>query len=455
MPQNLAAMPELIVPQFEKTVGNTVSIKQFHSKCFNLAKIHKNNYLCRIRNGTQPHKNTTTMTASTKRYTALDVLRGMTVAGMILVNNPGTWSHIFPPLRHAAWNGCTPTDLVFPFFLFVVGAAMAFSFAKFTNGLDGKSTLKILKRGLLIFLVGLGLNAFPFVPVPWDSSLSFTENIAGYYSHLRIFGVLQRIALCYIIGGILALGLQSVKKTAIAGAGLMLVHWIILLAFGGGDPYSLENNISGKIDLALLGENHVYKGFGIPFDPEGLLGAISGTATVLFGYIAGMTIRSCGTKIEAVAKLYTTGLISLGAGCIWSIWLPINKGLWTGSYVLYAGGWTVLMLAFFIYLIDIKGKEKLFTPFKALGLNPLFAFVMAGLFAKTFGRIIRWTTETAGPDGTLTEKTVSLSGWFYQNCCVSVFGDNEYASLMYALVYVAIFTAMAMVLYKKKIIIKL
>ena len=392
------------------------------------------------------------------RYVALDVLRGMTVAGMILVNNPGSWGKIFPPLKHAAWDGCTPTDLVFPFFLFIVGAALAFAFAKYDDTLNKASVFKILKRGFLIFIVGLGLNLFPFFPTSTNPDLSFWENYVNWLEKIRIFGVLQRIALCYIAGGIIALWLKKPKNIGIGMAALLLIHFLILYIFGGDGAEnwsSLKGNIAGKIDVALFGSSHVYKGFGIPFDPEGLLGVISGSATVLFGYLIGQFIRTSQNKIETVAKLYTIGLIALGAAMILSIWIPINKPLWSASYVLYAGGWAILMLALFIYFIDIKGKEKIFTPFKALGMNPLFAFVMAGVFAKTFSRLITWTTEAIQPDGTIVEKTTNLSSWFYQNCCVSIFGHNEYASLMYALVYVAIFTSMAMFLYKKKIVIKL
>lgn len=395
------------------------------------------------------------MTATkTNRYVALDVLRGMTVAGMITVNNPGSWSHIFAPLKHAAWNGCTPTDLVFPFFLFCVGVAMAFSFAKYEDGLNAKSVKKLLVRGLLIFLVGLGLNAFPFYPTSPNPDLSFGESYLYWLQHLRIFGVLQRIAFCYVVGGLIALWLKKPKKIGIALVALVAVHWIILRVFGGEGWSTLEGNISGKIDVALIGENHVYHGFGIPFDPEGLLGVISGSGTVLLGYLIGQLIRRTESKIEADTKLYTIGLICLAIGCVLSIWLPINKALWTGSYVFYAGGWAILMLAFFIYFIDIKGKEKAFIPFKALGMNPLFIFVMAGVLTKLLGRVISWTYETVA-DGAVAEKSTNVLNWFYRNCCVSIFGNNEYASLMYALVYVCIFLAMAMWLYKKKIFIKL
>ena len=285
--------------------------------------------------------------------------------------------------------------------------------------------------------------------------MTFWQNYGYWIQHIRIFGVLQRIAMCYIIGGFLALWLKTPKRILLGIAGVTILHWILLWAFGGEGWSTLEGNISGKLDIALIGENHVYHGYGIPFDPEGILGALSGAGTVLLGFFIGQTIRHTENKIDAVAKLYTIAAICLGLGCIWSIWLPISKPLWTGSYVLYAGGWAILMLAFFIYFIDVKGKEKAFVPFKAMGMNPLFAFVMAGVFAKVFGRVIKWSYQVPAGGGTFDRVTTSLSGWFYRNCCVSIFGDNEYASLMYAIIYVAIFLGMAMWLYRKKIIIKL
>ncbi len=391
----------------------------------------------------------------THRYTALDVLRGMTIAGMILVNNPGSWGKIFPPLKHAAWHGCTPTDLVFPFFLFIVGAALAFAFAKYNDTLNSKSVKKVVVRSAMIFLTGLLLNAFPFYNTSPNPELSFGANWMVYLENLRIFGVLQRIALCYLVGALISLWLQKPKKIIIAGIALMFIHWSILFIFGGEDPFSKEGTIAGNIDVAIVGITHVYKGFGMPFDPEGLLGVLSGSATVLFGYLIGGLIRKSKEKINAVADLYTIGLLSLGAGVILSTIIPINKPLWTPSYVLYAGGWSVLMLSLFIYFIDIKGKEKIFFPFKALGLNPLFAFVMAAVFAKTFGRVIKWKEFLPQTDGSLKEVTISAANWFYQNVCVSLLGHNEWGSLLYALIYVSIFTGMAIVLYKKKIVIKL
>jgi Uncharacterized conserved protein len=402
-------------------------------------------------------------TIKSKRYVALDVLRGMTVAGMILVNNPGSWSYAFAPLEHSHWSGCTPTDLVFPFFLFCVGVSMFFSFDKRGDTLCWKSFWHVLKRSIIIFLIGLALNMFPFYPVYGDPALSLGQRYAYWFQHIRIFGVLQRIAMCYLVGGTLALWLKKPKKILICVAAVTVLHWLILWIFGprGLDAsgqalwHTLAGNISGKIDIALVGANHVYHGYGIPFDPEGVLGAISGAGTVLLGYFMGTLIHNAKSDSDAVSKLYTAALTCLGLGCVWSIWLPINKPMWTGSYVLYAGGWATMMLAFFVYFIDIKGWQKAFTPFRAMGMNPLFAFVMAGVFARVIDGVARWKVSVANPDGTVGTAMMSAHQWFYDNCCASIFGDNAYASLMYALVYVLIFLGMAMWLYRKKIIIKI
>ena len=243
------------------------------------------------------------------RYVALDVLRGMTVAGMILVNNPGSWAHIFPPLAHAKWAGCTPTDLVFPFFLFVVGAAMAFSFAKYNEGLNSASVKKLLKRGALIFLVGFGLNAFPFYPTSPNPDLSVWENFVYRWEHVRIVGVLQRIAMCYVLGGFVALWMRSTKKIIASMGVLMVLHWIILyligdssaeLVNGASGAFSLAGQGADDIDIAIFGTAHIYKGFGIPFDPEGLLGSLSGACTVLLGFLLGNMIRSVSSALEQV-----------------------------------------------------------------------------------------------------------------------------------------------------------
>jgi predicted acyltransferase len=259
--------------------------------------------------------------------------------------------------------------------------------------------------------------------------------------------------MAYLLGGFLALWLHKPKKIVWAAVAVLLAHWAILYFFGGDDPYSKEGNIAGRIDVWLLGESHVYRGFGLPFDPEGALGMLSGAGTVLLGYLAGGVIQKGLQKIDTVGLLYTLSLVSIALGIVWGNWLPINKPLWTGSYVLYTAGWSAMLLAFFIYLIDVVGSvgkinfEKLFYPFKALGMNPLFAFVMAGILARILSRMIRWETV----EGTKT----SALNWFYQHIFVAIFGNNELGSLSFALFYVALFTFMAIFLYRKKIFIKL
>lgn len=400
-----------------------------------------------------------------ERYLALDILRGVTVAGMILVNNPGSWGEIFSPLRHAAWAGCTPTDLVFPTFLFIVGVAMALSFAKHGQRLSPTATKKLLVRGALIFLVGLLLNIIPFHPSNPDPEIGFWANVANKFATVRILGVLQRIALCYIVGGLLALWLGKRRQIAIAMVALMALHWLLLIVLGDASRplldgasgvFSLAGQGSGAIDIALFGQQHVYHGFGVPFDPEGLLGVLSGSATLLLGFMVGEAIRTAQGKFELVSKLYTTGLISLALAVVLSNWIPIIKALWTPSFVLYAGGWSTLLLALAIYLVDIKGYTRGLLPFRALGINPLFAFVMAALFITVVGRLIRWSTTVVAADGTTNEVSYNIFTWFYSNVCVAIVGEsNPLSSLIYALSYVAIFTVMAIILYRKRIVIKL
>ena len=389
-----------------------------------------------------------TSTVTSKRYVSLDVLRGLTVAFMCIVNNPGSWSHIFPPLEHAGWNGCTPTDLVYPFFLFCVGCAMAFSFSK-RETVSKATYWTVIRRGLLIFLVGLLCNLYPFFPTSLhDPSASFGSNYVYWLAHKRIFGVLQRIGCSYMIAGCLALWLRRPGKIMIAMGVLMTVYTLILLIFGSDPgPFTLEGNISGKIDVALLGDNHVYHGYSnadgnaVAFDPEGPLGSLTGACTALLGYLIGSMIIRSGKRyssdpsmiesspIGVVSRTMVYGCLSLGLAMILSIWVPISKALWSASYVLYAGGWAMLALGFLMYWIDVRGYEKPFTVFKIMGTNALTAFVMSAVLVKT------WS-----PLG------FNQAKWF---------GANEYTSLLWALIFAFIIFCIQWVLYKKKIIIKL
>jgi len=381
--------------------------------------------------------------AMKKRFQALDVLRGLTVTMMIIVNNPGSWSRIFPPLRHAAWDGCTPCDLVFPFFLFCVGASMAFSLSRYAS-LSWDALRKILKRGVLLYLTGLLLTAFPFYPSAssMNPDLSFWQNWLAWAGRLRLVGVLPRIAMCYVLGSVLALWLQSPRRIGLAMGVLCALHVGLLLIFAGPEgAFTLEGNFAARFDIALLGENHVYKGYGIPFDPEGIFGALTGTCTVLMGYLTGGVIRRSNARFAEAgqagdspaglsARLFAISAASLLLGLAISIWIPLNKPLWSVSYVFYSGGWAIFVLALMTYLIDARGWEKPFFPFKAMGMNALAMFVLSGLLMKIIWRYTSW------------DYTV-------------IFGVNEVMSLIFALLYMSVHLVIAIILYKKKIFIKL
>jgi predicted acyltransferase len=366
---------------------------------------------------------------TTKRLIALDVLRGLTIALMIMVNNPGSWSYVYPPLLHSKWHGCTPTDLVFPFFLFIVGVSMWYSFKKYGDGATKKGLLKVLKRFLVIFLLGLFLNAFP----KFD------------FENLRIFGVLQRIAIAYAIAAVSCMIFNS-KQLLIVFALILVGYWG-LLYFGGGseDTYGLASNIVRKVDLFIFGENHIYKGFGIPFDPEGLLSSIPSVATVLIGYFSGRIIEFAGDTLQAIKKLAMYGTVAVIIGLLWDNLFPINKALWTSSYVLYAGGLAMLFLALLLWLIDIKGIKKWSNPFIHFGTNPLFIYVFSGIFVD-----ITFMIKTTNSSG----KIISGHGYLYENIFIPIAG-NMNGSLLFAITLIFFFWLLTYILYKKKIFIKI
>ncbi len=366
---------------------------------------------------------------TTQRYLALDVLRGMTVALMILVNNPGSWAHIYAPLEHAKWHGCTPTDLVFPFFLFVVGVSMFFSFSKYGNTLNKESLLKIGKRTLLIFAIGLFLNSFP----QWSAD----------FSKLRIMSVLQRIALAYGIGAVIVLASPRKYLPYIGGA-ILMFYWGLMYFLGGSDPFSLAGNATIPFDTAVLGTNHLYKGFGIPFDPEGLLSTIPAIVTVIIGYLIGALVREA-KKTSVPKKLILVGAVFVISGLIWGLVFPINKPIWTSSYVLYTAGWASMVLALLIWIIDLKGYSRWTSFFVVFGMNPLFIFALSGLWAKTLGRLVHFTD----PDG----KVISGSAKLYRDVFLPMAGDIN-GSLLYAISHVVFFWLIGYVLYKRKIFIK-
>ena len=377
-----------------------------------------------------PRKDKTMSINSSQRYLALDVLRGITIATMITVNTPGSWGHIFAPLEHSSWHGCTPTDLVFPFFLFVVGVSMFFSFAKYNNTLNNESLLKIGKRTLLIFAIGLFLNSFP----QWTTD----------YSKLRILGVLQRIALAYGIGSLIVLAFQR-KYLPFIGGAILLAYWGILYYFGGNDPYSLKGNATTPFDKSIFGESHLYKGFGIPFDPEGLLSTIPAIVTVILGYLTGNLIKQT-QKIKVPQTLFIYGVVAIIVGSLWNILFPINKPLWTSSYVFYTAGWALVILSLLIWIIDLKGYTKWTSFFVVFGMNPLIIFALSGLWAKTLTRLIH-ITEVDG-------KVVNGYTWIYQHLFAPYMADPRVSSLLFALTHILLYWIIGLILYKNKIFIK-
>lgn len=376
-----------------------------------------------------------------QRFHSLDVFRGATVCLMILVNNPGTWSHIFDPLEHAKWHGCTPTDLVFPFFLFAVGNALAFVMPKLQQMPQRDAVLKILKRGILIFLIGLLLNWFPFVK--WDDG----QLIGKPLSTLRIFGVLQRIALAYTFAALIVYFFRAKGAFYIATV-LLLGYWVITAMAGDpADPYSLEGFWGTQLDRSLFSADHLYKGEGVPFDPEGLASTIPAIAQVILGFMAGDYIQQKGKNTDMVANLFVAGVVLWLAGMAWGLVFPINKKIWTSSYVLYTTGLAILLLSTMIQLIEFRGWKGGWSRFfDVFGKNPLFIYVLSGVIPK-----LLWLIRI--PNGVNAEgqpKFTNPLGWFYEYICKPVSAKPETGSLLYAIVLIIFFWSIAWWMDKKK-----
>lgn len=310
--------------------------------------------------------------ATSGRLLSLDVMRGITIAGMIMVNNPGSWKYVYAPLRHAAWNGLTPTDLVFPFFMFIMGVSMFFSLRKYNYQWSAESVGKILKRTFLIFLVGFGLNLL--VHISYNGFTRFDE--------IRILGVLQRLAIAYGAGSLIGLLVKPKHIPLVAGV-LLLFYWA-LLGLTGSTSLS-ENNLIAVVDRAIFGTSHMYheytpEGVRIAFDPEGLLSSLGSIAQVLLGFYAGKLIVNSNKNNETVIRnLFIFGTILLFAGFLLNYGCPINKKLWSSSFVLATSGFASLFLALLVWIIDIKGKKKWTLFFEAFGINPLYLYVQADI----------------------------------------------------------------------------
>ncbi len=369
------------------------------------------------------------------RFTALDVLRGMTICFMIIVNTPGNGATTWAPLQHAHWNGFTPTDLVFPTFMFVVGNALSFVMQKWQGLSDAKVFGIILKRTVIIFLLGYLMYWFPFVH--WTQQHTLEVNP---FSNTRVMGVLQRIALGYFFAALLIryFKLSTVLTLSFA---FLFIYWLILLIGGdAGDPYNMLTNAGTKFDMWLLGENHLYHGEDKAFDPEGVLSTLPAIANVTFGYAAGKWVQQKGNTYEGLTKLLLAGVLLIAAALCWNAFFPINKKLWTGSFVLLTVGIDCVLLAFLIYVIDFLQFKKCNYFFQVFGKNPLFIYLLSEL-----GATLLWFIPVGS-------EHVPLHRWLYDN--IFAHAGPYLGSFLFAASFMLFCWLVGYVLDKKKIYVR-
>ncbi len=364
------------------------------------------------------------------------MFRGLTVALMILVNSPGSWAHIHPPLRHAEWHGLTPTDLVFPFFLFIVGVAISLSFARRLDegATRGDLVRKIISRSVIIFAVGLFLNGFPFnIPL----------------NELRIPGVLQRIALCYLLAGLAVVLTGRNRNRALATAGFLVLYELLMrlpLVHGwGAGSFELQDNFVGWVDLHLLGAAHIYEEGGVAFDPEGLVSTLPAAATTMAGFFVGEYIRGPLSLAQKLRRLALAGAGLAAIGLFTCPLEPVNKKLWTVSYVLLTGGLAMVTLAFSSWMIDVRKWRAGTKPAVVFGSNPLVAFVGSGILVRVL--ILVKTVDAQG-------KATSLQHGMYEGFFVPLAGQVN-GSLLYALATVIFWLGILWILHWRKLFVKI
>ena len=381
-----------------------------------------------------------------QRLLALDVLRGITIAGMILVNNPGTFAHIYTPLGHAKWNGLTPTDLVFPFFMFIMGISTYISLRKYNFEFSSAAAWKIIKRTIVIFAIGLGIAWFSLSCRTWnslaDADLSFWSRLwesVWNFDRVRIMGVMPRLAVCYGATALIALSMKHKHIPYLIIT--LLVGYFLVLLFGRGFEYN-ETNIVSIVDRAILGANHMYKDNGI--DPEGLLSTIPAIAHVLIGFCCGKLLMEVKDINDKLLRLFLVGTILTFLGFLLSYGCPINKKIWSPTFAIVTCGLASSFLALLVWVIDVKGYKKWSRFFEAFGVNPLFIFVMAGVVSIILGNI-------KVPYG---EGMISLHGYAYSAILQPLLGDYP-GSLAYAILFIAFCWGIGYILYKKKIYIKI
>ena len=378
---------------------------------------------------------------SSKRLPALDIFRGLTIMLMILVNTPGSYVNVYPLLEHAAWEGCTLADLVFPFFLFGVGFSSYFSCNKHGGVLSSTLLKKIISRTITLFLLGIIFNMFPFYQV--DQGLSWAS-ISDAWENARIPGILQRIACAYLLGTVLCLWLKSTQRILTIAALLLILHTAGLIWYNPANPYLLEHNLSLAIDLLIPGTAHIYQGFGIPFDPEGFYGTLSAAVTVMAGFLTGRHFCTPGLSPQAAANQFAIyGIGCIAAGLIAGQWIIICKALWTASYVLLTSGIALLVLTLLVHLTEsFTLPRKLLQPAQAFGMNSIFFFFASAFFALTFA--FPWFM--IGPD--------PVYDWIYNTIFLPIY-TPEFGSMLFGLCYVALCSLAAEFLYRRKIFFKI
>jgi predicted acyltransferase len=387
------------------------------------------------------------------------VFRGATVALMILVNNPGNWGALYPPVAHAPWHGCTPTDLVFPFFLFAVGHALALVMPGLQA--SGRFWPRVLRRTLLIFAIGLLLNAAPFLR--WNEQ---GDLVLRSWETLRLMGVLQRIALCFGAAAALVAWLGARRALWTAGV-LLLAYWLACVVLGpllgsSGDVYSLQGWFGTALDRAVLGEGHLYRGEGQPFDPEGLASTAPAVAQVLLGFWVGQWFLPRRLDAALVGRLALWGAVLLAAGYAWQLGMPLNKKIWTSSYVLHTTGMAMLALALCVQVVDIRARPAELAGwarfFEVFGRNALFVFVLSGLVPRVLGLVrwrVHWQLDTAAH--TVAEGTpvwTSPLPWVYRTFFAGLGQDPRLGSFVYACATLGAYAALAFWLDRRRVYIR-
>lgn len=379
-------------------------------------------------------------------------MRGITIAAMILVNNPGSWATVYAPLKHAAWHGMTPTDLIYPFFMFIMGVSMSFSLLKYDRGLTGAAFMKILRRSVAIFAVGAALQWCSYLGTGLSSWLlgrapegTTVWDVLLPLENFRIMGVLQGLAVAYFFGATIVLALRWKHILWVGGA--LLGVYVVIMHLGNG--YELaESNIIAVVDRFVLGANHLYKmpaadGVRIAFEPEGLLSNLPRIAHVIFGVWVGSVISRFNDNGERIGQMFIFGTITLFSGLLLQYGDPINKAIWSSSFTLASCGFAALFLALLIWIIDISKRAAWCPPFEAFGVNPLFLYVVGWV-----GSVLLGFSFSCG------ERVMSVKGFLYSSVLQPVFGDYG-GSLAYPLLFVGLVWLSGYWLYRRRIYIKL